>query len=147
MTTLLGRKLLNHHIFSLKLSRDCYIVYCPQLGFISLVVTHFSLPKYLKFSYFISNLQYTWFIIFFQVVFIEIQLIYNVVLVSSKNSTVIQLYIYLFFFRFLLYVIAKYWILFSVLYCRSFLVIYYIQQCVYVNPKLLIYPSLPFPLW
>ena len=97
MTTLLGRKLLNHHIFSLKLSRDCYIVYCPQLGFISLVVTHFSLPKYLKFSYFISNLQYTWFIIFFQVVFIEIQLIYNVVLVSSK---IVQLFSYISIYSF-----------------------------------------------
>ena len=67
-------------------------------------------------------------------------------------SKVIQLYMYTypFFFRFFSH-LGYYRILSRVL-CviQQVLVdyLFYIQQCVYVNPKLLIYPSpLPFPLW
>ena len=48
-------------------------------------------------------------------------------------STVIQLYIYLFFFRFFsLWVITNHWVEFPVLYNRSLLVIYSMHSSVYL---------------
>ena len=58
-------------------------------------------------------------------------------------SKVIQLYIYLFFYRFIS-ITLLYDIDINVLVVYLF----YIQQCVCVNPKLLIYSSpTPFSLW
>ena len=87
----------------------------------------------------------------------EVQLIYNVVLVSSvqQNDSVIHIYVASqlarFFFRF--FSIIGYYKILSIVSCAIQQVLYvylfYIQQCVYVNPKLLIYlspltPTIPF---
>ena len=107
--------------------------------------------------------------------FIEVQLIYIVVLVSGvqQSDSVIHIhtyiyiyiyihiyihiyicvyiyvYIYIFFFRF--FSLVGYYKMLSIVPCAIQQIyvgyLFYIQQYVYVNSKLLIYPSLPFPLW
>ena len=72
--------------------------------------------------------------------FLEIQLIYNAVLVSGVQQNDSDIYIYILFF-----------FLQDIEYspCAMQRVpvgyLFYIQQYVYFNPKLLIYPSLPLP--
>ena len=81
----------------------------------------------------------------------EVELIYNVVLVSGvqQSDSVIHECIYIFFFRF--FSIIGYYKILRTVPCalQQVLVVYlfYIQSCVSVNPKLLIYPSPhpPFP--
>ena len=85
---------------------------------------------------------------------IDIQLVYSVVLVPGVQQSdsvlhiCVYIYRYIFFFR-LLSIIGYYKIL-NIVPCaiQQALVVYlfYIQQCVSANPKLLIYPSPPFPL-
>ena len=50
-------------------------------------------------------------------------------------------WIYSFSDSFPLWFITKYWIWFPVLFSRSLLPVLYIVMCIYVNPKLRIYPS------
>ena len=59
----------------------------------------------------------------------------------AKSFSYIYTYIYSFSDSFPIQVITEYWIEFLVLYSRSLLIIYYIYQCIYVNPNLLIYPT------
>ena len=80
-------------------------------------------------------------------IFIGVQLIYTVVLVSGY-SKVNQLYIYRYplFFRF--FSSLSHYRVLSRVPCAIQKVIsylFYIQQCVYVNPNLPIYPPAPFP--
>ena len=87
-------------------------------------------------------------LLFFFKIFIEM-LINNVVLVSGvqQSDSVIHIHLYLFFFRFFS-IIGCYKIL-SIVPCAIQQVLigylFYIQQCVYFNPKLLVYPSSPSP--
>lgn len=61
----------------------------------------------------------------------------------------VYIFIYICFFRFFL-LVSYYKILSRVPYAMQKVLIgclFYIQECTYVNPELLIYPSPPFPLW
>ena len=75
---------------------------------------------------------------------IEVQLIYNVVLVSGVQQS--DSAIYIFFFRF--FSLIDYYKILSIFPCATQQVLvgylFYVQQCVCVNPKLLIYPA-PLP--
>ena len=77
------------------------------------------------------------------------QLIYNIVLVSSVQKVIpfdiyIYTYVYIFFF-FIFFSIIGYYKILNIIPCgiQQLLAVYlfYIQQGVSVNPKLLIYPS------
>ena len=88
------------------------------------------------------------FLSFFLFNFIGVQQTYNVVLVSEVQQRN-QLYIYPFLFRFFSH-IDYYSVLSSFPYAIQQVLItylFYIWQCVYVNPNCLIYPSSQFPLW
>ena len=63
-------------------------------------------------------------------------------------SKVNELYIYTYPFFFPVYFITKYWVDFPELCSWFLLIIYFIQQCVYVIPTHPIPPSPPWlPLW
>ena len=64
---------------------------------------------------------------------------------TAKWFSYTYICIYSFSDSFQLWVITKYWVQFPVLHCRSLLIICFIYSSVYINPKLLIYPSPPFP--
>ena len=69
---------------------------------------------------------------------------------QSDSDLYIYIYIYiyiLFLWSLPLYVIinTRYWVEFPVLYSKSLFVVCFICGSVYVNPKLLIYPSSSFP--
>ena len=87
--------------------------------------------------------------LFFKLVFIGVQLIYNVVLVSAVQQWISCIYtcIHSFLESFSIQVITGYRVEIPLLYSRSLLLIYLytvVCQCVYVNPNLPIYPSSPF---
>ena len=79
--------------------------------------------------------------------FIGVQLIYKVVLVSAiqKSESAIHIHMSTLLDSIPIQVSTKHRIEFPVLYSRFLLIIFYIQYCVYVNPKLLIYSCARFP--
>ena len=94
---------------------------------------------------------------------IEVQLIYKVVLVSGvQQSDLVHIYIYIYIYAcvcvciyiyiyilFQIFTIIGYYKILNIVPCamQKVLVVYlfYIQQCVYVNPKHPFYPSPSFP--
>ena len=85
---------------------------------------------------------------FFFLIFIEVQLIYDVLFQVYSKVNHLYIYIYPLFFRFYSH-IGLYRVL-SRVPCaiQQVLVVclFYIQECVYVNPHLPTYPSPPYPL-
>ena len=82
-----------------------------------------------------SKLKYSWF---------------TMLCLFHVHSKVTQLKVTDSFSDSLLWVITRYWVKFTVLYIMSLLVIYFMHSLVVsisINPKPLIYPSSPFPLW
>ena len=94
----------------------------------------------------VINLPQTQLLIF-SIIFVGVQLIYNVLLVPGvqKSESVIYIYIciYPLFFRFFPH-IDHYRVLSSLCYTVCPYQLFYIQQCVYINPNL---PICPFPLF
>ena len=83
----------------------------------------------------------------FSLFIIDVQLIYNIVLVSSVQQSDSVTHTYMFFFRF--FSVIGYYKIWSIVSCaiRQVLVyVFYIQQCVHVNPQFLIHHPLPLPL-
>ena len=131
----------------------------PQISFHTqffyiLVLNHFLVEVQLAYSVIlVSGVQQSDSVIYI-LFLVEVQLTYNVILVSGvqQSDSVIYIYtyicLYIFFFRF--FSTLGYYKKLSIVPCaiQQVLVgyLFYIQQCVYFNTNLLIYPSLPSPL-
>ena len=80
--------------------------------------------------------------------FTEVYLIYNVSGILQSGSVIQTCVCVCIFFRF--FSIVGYHKMLTAVPCavQVFVVyLFYTQQCVFANHKLLIYPSTPFPLW